>query len=141
MGMRDPFAYPQNSATFFGQNQILWQKLNFDLNSTADQPLNQVVPFSDSIFPITTGTVLITRASTSMAAMAGTMTIATGTGGGGTVLVSAASLTSLTATGVVLRPSLASSSRRGDGTLYAKLSSAFGSAATCDVFVIGIPLS
>lgn len=82
--------------------------------------------------------VIVTDASTSLAISGATLGIFTASGGGGTAVVSAATLTALTgATKIVLSTLALTTDYLTSGSLFARTVLAHGSAATCNVYVFG----
>jgi hypothetical protein len=83
----------------------------------------------------------LTNASATLAAMAGTLAIRTATAGGGTAIVSAQNLQGLVTPQNMIVCTITNSDIRSTNPLYARLSAALGSAATCDVYINGIALT
>lgn len=85
--------------------------------------------------------IIITNASTSLAASAATLGVFTATGGGGTTVVAASLLTALSAATKYSDLTIAvTADTVASATLYLRNGIAHGSAATADVYIFGDPL-
>lgn len=121
-----------------GQNRVLFSLPSANMNSTADQALAKAFPFT--AFTITQ--IIVTNASASLTTAVGG--IYTAAAKGGTAVVSAAqAYAALNTTTKVLNPTIQSGG--GDllsvAALYLSLTTAQGSAATADVYVVGFAWS
>lgn len=118
------------------QQRVLFSKTGMDLNSTADQALTQAFAFSDYLITA----VVLSNVSTTLAASLATVGVYTGAGASGTTIVTAALVQSLTSAAKAVLMTLLNQRITGS-TLYAKLGVAHGSVATCDIHVLGVPLT
>lgn len=107
-----------------------------NFNSTADQPI--AIQSRISAFQITK--ITVTNCT-------GTLTLAAGgfypsaSKGGTAIVASGQAYSSLSAPSIVLNPTIASNPRMTLATVYLSLTTAAGSAATCDVYLIGDDLT
>ncbi len=109
---------------------------NVDLNSGNTD--NQIdVPLGKYIVDA----VIVTDPSTSLGSSAATLGVFTSTGGGGTTVVTSATLTELTAASKYKSMTIAENDDSlTSASLYARVGTAHGSAATVDVYIYGRPL-
>jgi hypothetical protein len=119
-----------------GQARALFSKTGLNLNSTADQALTPAFAFTDYIVT----DLVLSNVSTTLAASLATVGIYTGASGGGTTVVTAGLVQGLTSAAKTLGLTVLNG-RLTSATLNAKLGVAHGSAATCDVHVIGVVLA
>jgi hypothetical protein len=126
-----------NSARLPGGLSVVLGSLRAaNFNSTADQAI--AIPARITAFQITK--ITVTNCT-------GTFTLAAGgfyptTSKGGTAIVAAGqAYSALSATTIVLNPALASNPRMALANVYLSLTTAAGSAATCDVYVMGDDLT
>ncbi len=107
--------------------------LTANMNSTADQAIPINLPTGTTTYNIRQ--IIVTNASTSLTLAAGG--VYTATSKGGTAVVAAAQLYSaLTSSTKSLALTLGNTDARTETTLYLSLTTAQGSAATADVYVI-----
>ena len=113
----------------------LGQLLSANLNTTADQPFTM----GAGIWIPTA--IISTNVSTSLAISIAAGGIYTAASKGGSAMVGAGqAYTTLTVASSVLSLTLAISNRRTESTLYLALTTAHGSAATCDLYLFGYTL-
>ncbi len=115
--------------------RALWSLTGANMNSTADQTLVKLFPFTN----FTVDKIVVTNASTSLTTAAGG--IYTATAKGGSALVSAAqSYAALTGSTKVLNATLqaAASDLLSAANLYLSLTTGQGGAATADIYVMGV---
>lgn len=118
-----------------GDNRTIFTLIGANMNTTADQAFSKSFPFTTFILD----TIIVTNASGAILLAAGG--IYTAPAKGGTAIVAAAQVyTGLTSTTKVINPTIASAGTdlRSDSTLYLSLTTAMGSAATADIYVVGI---
>lgn len=136
-------------ATLTGTETLTNKDLNSATNTIPTKPIAKVIglnlnnagsdnavsiPFSNYIIR----KVIVTNASTSLAASAATLGVFTATGGGGSTIVTAATLTALSSGTKFTDMTIAlSADRLTASTLYIRNVLAHGSAATCDVYIMG----
>lgn len=131
---------PANKPTqsLFGVGNTLRQKrINVNLNSAATDV--ETISGFPSKYWITGFRVFDT--STSLAASAATLGVFTSSGGGGTTIVTPATLTALTTAANVTQMTIATSNYQTAQTLYIRNGAAHGSAATVTVQIEIIDLS
>lgn len=112
---------------------VLVKKATLDFNQTnTDNAVTLTAP-KYRIRRIT-----VTNCSASFGASLATLGVFTSTGGGGTAVVALGTMTALTASTKYLDLTLAlTTDTLATATLYLRNGVTFGSAATCDVYVIG----
>lgn len=125
-------------APLLGKQGVLFSLTSANMNSTADQALSP--SFGFSVFVI--DKIVVTNASTSLTLAVGGIYGAAAKSA--PIIVAAAQVyTALTTAAAVLNPTLAAAGlqRNTAATLYLSLTTAQGSAATADVYVIGTALA
>lgn len=120
------------------QSRLLFQILGFNLNSAAaDQTLVPLFGFARYRMQ----EVIVTNASTTLAALTGTLAVRTATGGGGTAIVVAQNLQALLTTANMIVCTASNSDFRTEVPLYARISTALGATGTADIYVMGTAFS
>lgn len=117
--------------------RLLWMLKGANMNSTADQGLSQVGSFASFIID----KIVVTNASTSLTTAAGGIYGAASKAA--PIIVAAAQVySSLTTSTKILNPTLAAAAQEVLSTqvAYLSLTTAQGSAATADIYVIGFVL-
>lgn len=119
-----------------GTQQTLFKLISANMNITTDQLLVQ--QFSFSTWEVEK--IIVTNASASLAlAVGGFYTAASK---GGTPIVAATQIFSaLTNSAAILNPTLALTIRQTVQTVYLSLTTGNGSAATADIYIMGVALS
>ena len=127
------------AATPSGVQRVLGSLRGANFNSTADQ----AIPIPSTISAFTISQILVTNCSVSL-------TLAVGgfyptTSKGGTPIVAATQIySSLTSASVLLPATIAATpliTRYSIGNVYFSLTTAQGTAATCDIYVVGVDLT
>lgn len=119
-----------------GQSRVLFSLIGANMNALTDQVF--IKGFGFTTFLVTS--IVATNASTSLTLAAGGIYPATSKGG--TALVAAAQVYSgMTASTIVVNPTLATATTRTDAALYLSLTVAQGGAATADFYIIGVALN
>lgn len=133
--MGSAFVTP-SGAPLIGTQQVLWSMIGANMNITTDQAFLKLFSFNNHTIEY----FLATNASASLTAAIGG--IYTSTAKGGSALVAAVQVFSaLTNNLALLKPTLAISALRTNPAMYLSLTVPQGSAATCDLYAIGVPLS
>lgn len=115
-----------------GTYQCLWQLIGADMNSTADQALSKLFPFTN--FSIEK--ILVTNASASLTTAIGGLYTAAAKGG--SAIISAATVYStLTTALIILNPPVLTVNLLSASPLYLSLTTPQGSAATADFRIMG----
>jgi len=113
---------------------VIAKKTGANMNSTADQTMAVTIPSGHTTYVI--DKIEVTNASTSLTTAAGGFYTAASKGG--TAIVANTQVySSLTAAGKVLNPTIAVTDTETAATLYFSLTTAQGSAATADIYVVG----
>lgn len=130
------FAMEDHVHPALSEARVIFSKIGLNLNSTADQALTAPFVFTDYLIT----DVILSNVSTTLAASLATVGIYTGASAGGTTIVTAALVTGLTGAAKTLPMTLLNGRITGS-TLFARLGVAHGTAATCDIHVIGVALT
>lgn len=122
-----------------GLTQVIGSLRGANFNTTADQAI--AIRSGISVFQITG--IAVTNCSTSLTLAAGGFYPTTGKGGT-PIIAAVQAYSSLTGASVLLSPTIAATplvTRYSISNIYLSLTTAQGSAATCDVYVIGNDLT
>lgn len=124
----------QLDANLLGDHRTIFRLLAADMNSTADQIFIPAFTFTTFIIR----EILVTNASGAISLATGG--IYTAASKGGTAIVSAAqSWAGLSSSTKTVTPTLAGTATdRRTGSLYFSLTAAMGSAATADMYIMGV---